>query len=132
MSGTIIIRRKTWKTCVVSFDYYLKNIDNGWEQKPKVRLSVLNPGGKNIVNRVENEFPLARTKYTKLYLSAADSSLSTSLPQKETISSYQSESRQPKVTYRFRMTKSTEITGYMKLHLWVSAPTMTIWILPSK
>ena len=104
------------------FDYYLKNIDNGWEQTPKVRLSVLNPGGKNIVNRVENEFPLARTKYTKLYLSAADSSLSTSLPQKETISSYQSESRQPKVTYRFRMTKPTEITGYMKLHLWVSAP----------
>lgn len=82
------------------FDHYLKNIDNGWEQTPKVHLSVLNPGGKNIVNRVENEFPLARTKYTKLYLSAADSSPSTSLPQKETISSYQSESRQPKVTYR--------------------------------
>ena len=26
------------------------------------------------------------------------------------------------MTYRYRMDKPTEITGYMKLHLWVSAP----------
>lgn len=104
------------------FDHYLKGIDNGWEKTPKVRLSVLNPGGEDIVNRVENEFPLARTQYKKLYLSAADSSLQTTLPQKEAISSYDSESNAHQVTYRSRMDKDTEITGYMKLHLWVSAP----------
>ena len=104
------------------FDHYLKNIDNGWEQTPKVRLSVLNLGGKNIVNRPESEFPLARTKYTKLYLSAADSSLTVGLSPKEAISTYQSESQHSGVTYRYRRVKATEITGYMKLHLWVSAP----------
>ena len=103
------------------FDHYLKGIDNGWEQTPKVRLSVLNPGGKDVVGRVENEFPLARTEYHKLYLSATDNLLSETLPEKADSSVYQSASDQHQVTFRYRMTQPTEITGYMKLHLWVSA-----------
>lgn len=104
------------------FDHYLKGIDNGWEQTPRVRLSVLNPGGTDIVGRTEEEFPLARTQYRKLYLSAADSTLCTTLPDQQAVSEYQSDSVRHEVTYRYRMEKPTELTGYMKLHLWVSAP----------
>lgn len=104
------------------FDHYLKGIDNGWEQTPRVRLSVLNPGGTDIVGRAEEDFPLARTRYRKLYLSAADSALLTSLPEQQAVSEYQSDSARHEVTYRYRMEQPTEITGYMKLHLWVSAP----------
>ncbi len=104
------------------FDHYLKDIDNGWEQTPRVRLSVLNPGGTDIVGRAEEDFPLARTQYHKLYLSAADSALLTSLPADQAVSEYQSDSARHEVTYRYRMERPTEITGYMKLHLWVSAP----------
>ncbi|WP_283388842.1 CocE/NonD family hydrolase [Barnesiella viscericola] len=104
------------------FDHYLKGIDNGWEQTPRVRLSVLNPGGTDIVERTEEEFPLARTQYRKLYLSAADSTLCTTLPDQQAVSEYQSDSVRHEVTYRYRMEKPTELTGYMKLHLWVSAP----------
>ncbi|WP_286007705.1 CocE/NonD family hydrolase [Barnesiella viscericola] len=104
------------------FDHYLKGIDNGWEQTPRVRLSVLNPGGTDIVGRAEEEFPLARTQYRKLYLSAADSALCTILPDQQAVSEYQSDSVRHEVTYRYRMEKPTELTGYMKLHLWVSAP----------
>lgn len=104
------------------FDHYLKGIDNGWEQTPRVRLSVLNPGGTDIVGRAEEDFPLARTQYHKLYLSAADSALLTSLPPDQAVSEYQSDSARHEVTYRYRMERPTEITGYMKLHLWVSAP----------
>ncbi|HIY49057.1 MAG TPA: CocE/NonD family hydrolase [Candidatus Barnesiella excrementavium] len=104
------------------FDHYLKGIDNGWEQTPRVRLSVLNPGGTDIVGRAEEEFPLARTQYRKLYLSAADSALCTTLPDRQAVSEYQSDSARHEVTYRYRMEKPTELTGYMKLHLWVSAP----------
>ncbi|MDM8338398.1 CocE/NonD family hydrolase [Mediterranea massiliensis] len=104
------------------FDHYLKGMDNGWEKTPKVRLSVLNPGGRDIVGRAEDEFPLAHTVYRKLYLSAADSTLQASLPQQEITDIYQSAAKDNKVTYRYRMDKPTEITGYMKLHLWVSAP----------
>ena len=104
------------------FDHYLKDIDNGWEQTPRVRLSVLNPGGTDIVGRAEEDFPLARTRYRKLYLSAADSSLLATLPEQQAVSEYQSDSARHEVTYRYRMEQPTEITGYMKLHLWVSAP----------
>lgn len=104
------------------FDHYLKGIDNGWEQTPRVRLSVLNPGGTDIVGRAEEDFPLARTRYRKLYLSAADSSLLATLPEQQAVSEYQSDSARHEVTYRYRMEQPTEITGYMKLHVWVSAP----------
>lgn len=104
------------------FDHYLKGIDNGWENTPKVRLSVLNPGGQDIVGRDENEFPLARTKYRKLYLSATDSTLLATLPTDTATNAYLSTADNAKITYRYRMEQPTEITGYMKLHLWVSAP----------
>lgn len=104
------------------FDHYLKGLDNGWEQTPKVRLSVLNPGGHDIVGRAEEEFPLARTVYRKLYLAAANSTLLTALPEQENVNTYQSAADCHQVTYRYRMDKPTEITGYMKLHLWVAAP----------
>ena len=115
------------------FDHYLKGIDNGWEQTPRVRLSVLNPGGTDIVGRAEEDFPLARTQYHKLYLSAADSALLTSLPADQAVSEYQSDSARHEVTYRYRMERPTEITGYMKLHLWVSAPDhddmdLAVWV----
>lgn len=104
------------------FDHYLKGIDNGWENTPKVRLSVLNPGGQDIVEREENEFPLARTKYRKLYLSATDSTLLATLPTDTATNTYLSTADNAKITYHYRMEQPTEITGYMKLHLWVSAP----------
>ena len=35
------------------YDYYMKDIPTGWEFTPKVRLCVLNPGNKDVVNRPE-------------------------------------------------------------------------------
>jgi putative CocE/NonD family hydrolase len=48
------------------YDYWLKGIDNGVGSEPPVSLFVM---GKNIW-RQENEFPLARTEYRKMYLSS--------------------------------------------------------------
>ena len=48
------------------FDYWLKGIDNGLSSDPPVTIFVM---GKNIW-RGENEFPLARTEYRKMYLSS--------------------------------------------------------------
>lgn len=104
------------------FDRYLKGIENGWEETPRVRLSVLNPGGQDIVNRTEDEFSLARTQYRRLYLSASDGTLTPSLPESTATDTYVSEDTNSSVSYRLCMEKPTEITGYMKLHLWVSAP----------
>jgi predicted acyl esterase len=104
------------------FDHYLKGIDNGWEKTPKVRLSVLNPGGQAVVDRVENEWPLARTQYTRLYLNGANQTLQYNKVKKSGRQTYDSEAQgSNSLTYRLKFDKPTEITGYMKLHLWVSA-----------
>ena len=49
------------------FDRFLKGIDNGWEQAAQGDAQVRHPGEK-FVPRAENEWPLARTQWTKLYL----------------------------------------------------------------
>jgi uncharacterized protein len=57
------------------FDHFLKGEDNGWDKHPKVLLQVRHPGEK-FVERAENEWPLARTQWTKFYLDPTNASLS--------------------------------------------------------
>jgi predicted acyl esterase len=102
------------------FDHYLKGVDNDWESTPRVRLSVLDPGGLDVVNRIESEFPLARQEARKLYLDASTSKLSTTPEAKEDKASYNSEQK-GKTAFTIRFDKETEITGYSKLRLWVEA-----------
>ncbi len=52
-----------WNTYIRWFDYWLKGIENGMTEMPRVRIYVM---GKNEW-RTENEWPLARTKFTKYY-----------------------------------------------------------------
>src|SRR5499427_10672367 len=49
------------------YDHFLKGLDNGWDKQPKVMLHIRHPGEK-FVARAENEWPLARTAWTKFYL----------------------------------------------------------------
>lgn len=61
------------------FDHYLKGVDNGWERGPRVRLNVRHPG-ERFELRDEHEWPIARTRWTTLYLSGADLRLSETVP----------------------------------------------------
>jgi hypothetical protein len=56
------------------FDYYLKGLDNGWQNQPRVQLQVRHMD--KFVERMENEWPLTRTQWTKFHLNPADYSLS--------------------------------------------------------
>jgi predicted acyl esterase len=49
------------------FDYWLKEVDNGVMQEPPVKLAIRTGHGEYHF-RHENEWPLARTQWTKLYL----------------------------------------------------------------
>jgi uncharacterized protein len=49
------------------FDYFLKGVDNGWERTPRVQLNIRHPG-ERFVARGENEWPLARTSWTRVHL----------------------------------------------------------------
>jgi len=56
------------------FDYFLKGINNGWANEPRVRLQIRRLDG--FVERMEDEWPIARTRWTKLYLHPIDQTLS--------------------------------------------------------
>ncbi|MGI6046144.1 MAG: CocE/NonD family hydrolase [Eggerthellaceae bacterium] len=102
------------------FDRYLKNEDNGWESTPRVRLSLLNPGHDDVLDRPESEFPLARTRYRTLYLDAKDGLLSPSPVRSEARAIYDSGKRNGKAVFRMKMDRRTEVCGYIKVRLWVS------------
>jgi hypothetical protein len=53
------------------FDYWLKGIDNGIMQEPPIKLAI-REGNDVFTWRHENEWPLARTTWTKLYFDLAD------------------------------------------------------------
>lgn len=101
------------------FDHYLKGADNGWETTPRVRLSVLDPNGADQVDRVEKEWPLARTNFRKLHLDSNGGLRESSLPAATQLS--YDVAGQGKAEFSYVFAKETELTGYMKLRLWVEA-----------
>jgi predicted acyl esterase len=60
------------------FDHFLKGEANGWDKEPPLLLTVRDPRG--FFRRSENEWPLARTQWTRYYLDADDRALSTDVP----------------------------------------------------
>ena len=102
------------------YDRYLKDIRNGWELTPRVRLEVMDAYDCDFqVNRAETSFPLKRTEYKKLYLDAASGSMSFSPAKEEANVGY--ESQEGRTNFDIEFDEDTEITGYLKLRLWVEA-----------
>jgi predicted acyl esterase len=103
------------------FDYFLKGIDNGWEKTPRVALNVRHPGPK-FVHRYENEWPLARTQWTKFYLDLENKALSKEPVAGEATLEY--DGMGDGVTFWMPpMEEETEITGPMAAKLFVSSST---------
>jgi len=103
------------------FDHYLKGEDNGWETTPRVRYSVLDLEGGDQTNLPATEFPPTDVKYTKYFLDDATSALTTTVPAAEGSASYDSESESDAASFVVRFDEETELVGYPKAHLWVSA-----------
>jgi uncharacterized protein len=102
------------------FDRYLKDIRNGWEMTPRVRLEVMDAYDYDYqVNRPEKEFPLARTEYKKLYLDAAGCALDPEPVEAESKASY--DGNEGMCVFDMQFDEDTEITGFMKARLWVEA-----------
>lgn len=104
------------------FDHYLKGIDNGWENTPKVRMTVLDPGHEDIVDRPEPDFPPVGQEAKVFYLHNENSTLTLSdHPQEtESIVSYDTND-QDGVRFTIRIGKDTEFIGRSALKLWVEA-----------
>lgn len=103
------------------YDHYCKGIDNGWENTPRVRMSVLDPGGQDIVGRVEETFPLERQQLRKLYLRPAAGQLTDTPAQAPEQAGYVSDDGKGLLQMRYTFDRDTEITGYIKLKVWLAA-----------
>jgi len=68
--------------------YFLKGEDTGWDKQPPVQLNIRHPGEKFVL-RDEQEWPLARTQWTKFYLDPEKMTLGTEKPAAQTTLSYE-------------------------------------------
>jgi predicted acyl esterase len=107
------------------FNRFLKGIeiDNHVKDWPKVTLEIRE---KFYVGdlRTENEWPIARTEYTKYFLDATDGSLATTLPEDESTRRYGADDINDKTQnakFEIEFSERTELTGHMNLRLWVQA-----------
>lgn len=103
------------------FDYYLKGIENDWKDTPKVSYEVRDKFYRGNTKTATN-FPLPNTKETALYLNGSDMTLKDLKPEASTKVSYNSEVEgKDEVRFNKVFNEDTELTGNMKLKLWVSA-----------
>ncbi len=103
------------------FGHFLKGADTGWDRQPRVALNIRHPGEK-FVARGENEWPLARTQWTKYFLQPDGQKLGLDAPAAATTLSYQTTG--DGLTFMTPpLGKSLEITGPVAAKLWVSSET---------
>ena len=102
------------------FGHFLKGEDTGWDRQPKVALNIRRPGEKFSL-RAENEWPLARTRWTRFFL-APDRSLGLDASRGDAILSYGTTG--DGLTFLTEpMTAEMEITGPVAAKLFVSSET---------
>jgi predicted acyl esterase len=110
------------------FSHVLKGADNGWDKEPPVLMQVRRPDGSKA--RAEQEFPLARTQWTKFYLDAGNNSLGGSNPATESSASY--EAMGAGVDFSTKpFEQETEFCGFVTARLWVSSSTTDMDIFAS-
>ena len=105
------------------FNRFLKGIDNHVKDWPRVTIEIRE---KYYIgnSRTENEWPLARTRYTKLFLNAGNGKIGKTPPKKKSQVRYEVNDIQDKTQnakFEFEFKERTELTGHMKLKLWVQA-----------
>ncbi len=103
------------------FDHYLRGEDNGWEQTPRVRYSVLDLEGGDRVNVAAEEFPPADVTTTKYYLDGRTRTLTTTAPAEEATAGYDVAANPDLVSFLARFDRETVLVGYPTAHLWVEA-----------
>ena len=102
------------------FDYFLKGEKNNWERQPRVLIQVRHVD--HFEERAEQEWPLARTQWTKFYLDFTASGLIADAPSQPGSRSF--EAMGDGLTFLTRpLDEETEITGPSAAKLFVSSST---------
>jgi predicted acyl esterase len=103
------------------FAHFLKDIDNGWDKEPPVLLNIRHI--EEFVPRTEQEWPLARTQWTRFYLNPAERTVSRRPPQRESKAEY--DALKGGISFRIPPFEGeTEITGPLAAKLFISSTTI--------
>jgi predicted acyl esterase len=102
------------------FDYTLKDMKNGWDRQPRVQLQVRHVD--RFVERHENEWPIARTRWTRFYPDPADHALGPGPPKAAASVTYDAFGDGATFTSA-PLEHETEITGPLAARLFVSSST---------
>jgi predicted acyl esterase len=103
------------------FGHFLKGENTGWDKQARVSLNIRHPGEKFVL-RAENEWPLARTQWTKYFLQPDGKTLTPDTHSQAATLSYDTTGEG--LTFSTPpMTKDVEITGPVAAKLWVSSET---------
>ena len=102
------------------FDRFLKGLDNGWNDEPRVQLSIRRPDGST--RRMEHEFPLSRTRWTRYFLNAGQKSIERQNAAVASTISYDALGDGVDFTTA-PFEEETEFCGFATARLWVSSST---------
>jgi len=103
---------------VAFFDHFMRERPTSLAAWPKVRLEVRERHAA-AEEREEQEWPLARTEYQRLFLDAGTGTLAATAPEQPAELRYDAQSGQVAFDYRFGV--PVELTGHASLRLWVEA-----------
>ncbi len=102
------------------FDHFLKGADNGQDRMPPVLLQVRHVD--RFVERAEQEWPIARTRWTRLHLDPSAGTLEVQPPARVSTGTF--EAMGDGITFLAApCAHDTEVTGPLALRLWVSSTT---------
>ncbi|WP_280404497.1 CocE/NonD family hydrolase [Nocardia brasiliensis] len=102
------------------FDHYLRGVDNGWEETPRVRIAVLDPTGGDVVARAVDDWPPSGYDHQRLYLTH-DKLLAAEPPKDAASVRYDASPGNTGTVFTLKIEEDSELIGYMKLKLWVEA-----------
>jgi predicted acyl esterase/ketosteroid isomerase-like protein len=102
------------------FDHFLKQRDTLIATWPPVLLEIRERANVGEM-RPESEWPLARTQFRKLYLNASNVTLTPEPPSTNARFAYDPLTPHGRAVFDYTFTEPAELTGHMKLRLWVEA-----------
>jgi uncharacterized protein len=102
------------------FDHFLKDEATALDRWPRVSIEVREAATLGTW-RAEAEWPLSRTVYRPLFLDARNGTLRDSAPAVAAQIGYDPQEPQGRGVFDYHCAHDLELTGAMKLHLWVEA-----------
>lgn len=103
----------------VFLDHFLKGEDTGVLDVPRVRLAV-RESLFDVTVRYERDWPIPRTDYTRLYLDAADGTLTDEAPTAGSVARYDATANDGSAAFDVTFESATELSGHSSLAVWLS------------